>query len=129
MSYFPIYIVFNALMSVYHQGYVVCNLFFLIFFIFYCVFHIHRYTFFCACDATFSYWMACIWLSRFCRSSLSNESAASFCSIACQWSSVILFVSCCEIWGSMTLQQCFLNPSALACWLPKTNSLMPSSLI
>ena len=42
MSYFPIYIVFNALMSVYHQGYVVCNLFFLIFFIFYFVYHIHR---------------------------------------------------------------------------------------
>ena len=33
---------FNALLNVYHQGYIVCNLFFLIFFIFYCVYHIHR---------------------------------------------------------------------------------------
>ena len=37
-----IYINFNALLNVYHQGYVVCNLSFLIFFIFYCVCHIHR---------------------------------------------------------------------------------------
>ena len=37
-----IYINFNALLNVYHQGYVVCNLSFLIFFIFYCACHIHR---------------------------------------------------------------------------------------
>ena len=29
-------------MSIHHQGYVVGNLFVLIFFIFYCVFHIHK---------------------------------------------------------------------------------------
>ena len=41
--YVYIYIYFlNALLNVYQQGYVVCNLFFLIFFIFYCVYHLHR---------------------------------------------------------------------------------------
>ena len=40
--YIYIYIIFNALLNVYQQGYVLCNLFFLIFFIFYCVYHIHR---------------------------------------------------------------------------------------
>ena len=39
--YIYIYIIFNALLNVYQQGYVVCNLFFLIFFIFYCPYHIH----------------------------------------------------------------------------------------
>ena len=33
--------IFNAFLNVYQQGYVVCNLFFLIFFIFYCPYHIH----------------------------------------------------------------------------------------
>ena len=37
-----IYFIFNALLNVYHQGYVICNLFFVIFFILYCVYHIHR---------------------------------------------------------------------------------------
>ena len=40
--YIYLYIIFNALMNVYHQGYVVCNLFFLMFFIFYFVYRIHR---------------------------------------------------------------------------------------
>ena len=33
---------FNALINLYHQGYIVCNLFFLIYFIFNCIYHIHR---------------------------------------------------------------------------------------
>ena len=37
-----VYFIFNVLLNVYYQGYVVCNLFFLIFFVFYCVYHIHR---------------------------------------------------------------------------------------
>ena len=40
---FHIYIyIFNALLNVYHQGCVVYNVFFLIFFIFYCVYHIEK---------------------------------------------------------------------------------------
>ena len=46
VQFFFIYIIyiynFYALLNVYQQGYVVCNLFFWIFFIFYCVYHIHR---------------------------------------------------------------------------------------
>ena len=42
----PYVILFSCLIvqttNVYYQGYVVCNLFFLIFFVFYCVYHIHR---------------------------------------------------------------------------------------
>ena len=40
--YIYIYFIFNALLNVYQQSYVACNLFFWIFFIFYCVYHIHR---------------------------------------------------------------------------------------
>ena len=45
VQFFFIYVYiyfFNALLNVYQQVYVACNLFFLIFFIFYCVYHIHR---------------------------------------------------------------------------------------
>ena len=49
----------------------------------------------CACNATFSYLMALIWLS--------------FSSTVCWWSSFILFISCCQICLNTTLQQCFLK--------------------
>ena len=40
--YIYTYFIFDVLLNIYQQGYVVCNLFFWIFFTFYCVYHIDR---------------------------------------------------------------------------------------
>ena len=88
-----------------------------------------------------------LWLSRFCRSSLSNAIAASLFSIVFWWASFVIsrawtrlgrpsiFIACdlslsyCRTWGNNTLQQYFLNAFAFDCWLGNNSSYIPSSLV
>ena len=67
------------------------------------------YTSFRACNATFSY-------SRFCRSSLSNESDASFSPMTCRCFSWISSIFASNPSGIMSFRMCFLSALPLSFW-------------